>query len=159
MEHAALRLALLAVLVGVLGCNSAQSDSDGIRDGINQHLTSLKTLNLGGMDMNIMNVSIQGNQAQAQVEFRPKSGAPQGAGMQVSYSLAKQDGKWVVQSTAPAGGTIEHPAPGQNPHQGTTSPASASLPDFRNLVNSGPASVALPPGHPAVNSHGGANPQ
>ena len=63
--------------------------------------------------MSIQNVSIQGNQAQAQVEFRPKTGAPQGAGMQVSYSLAKQDGKWVVQNSTPAGGMIEHPAPGR----------------------------------------------
>lgn len=159
MKRAVLSFIFFAVVIAVPGCNNAQSDSDGIRAGINQHLASLNTLNLGGMDMNVMNVSIQGNQAQAQVEFRPKTGAPQGAGMQVSYSLAKQNGKWVVQSTAPAGGSIEHPAPGQNPHQGAASTSSTSLPDLRNLVNSGSANGSLPPGHPPVNSHGGANPQ
>ncbi len=80
---------LFAMLVFFGGCNQQESDSDGIRSGINQHLTSLKTLNLSAMDMNVQNVSIQGDQAQAQVEFRPKTGAPQGAGMQVSYKLAK----------------------------------------------------------------------
>jgi len=158
MKRTALYLTFFAVLAAVLGCNNAQSDSDAIRAGINQHLISLKTLNLGGMDMNILNVSIQGNQAQAHVEFRPKTGAPQGAGMQVSYSLMKQDGKWVVETAAPAGGTIEHPDPGQNPHQGANSPSSTSMPDFRNLVNLASGS-SLPPGHPALNSHGGANPQ
>jgi hypothetical protein len=156
MKRAVLYFTLFAVVVFFGGCKKQESDSDGIRAGINQHLTSLNTLNLSSMDMNIMNVSIQGNQAQAQVEFRPKTGAPQGAGMQVAYSLAKQDGRWVVQNSQPAGGAIEHPAPGapgQNPHTSSTAPSSATLPDFRNLVNSGSGST-LPPGHPPVNPQG-----
>jgi hypothetical protein len=158
MKRATLYFTLFAVLVFVGGCKKQETDSDGIRAGINQHLTTLNTLNLSAMDMNIMTFSVQGNQAQAQVEFRPKTGAPQGAGMQVSYSLAKQDGRWVVQNTAPAGGSIEHPKPGENPHQGSTEPTSTTLPDFRNLVNSGSGS-SLPPGHPPVNSQGKMPPQ
>jgi len=60
-----------------------ESDADAVRSGINQHLASLKTINLSAMDMNVTSVSVQGNQAQAQVEFKPKTGAPNGAGMQV----------------------------------------------------------------------------
>ncbi len=89
------------------------------------------------MDMNITNVSIQGNEAQAQVEFKPKTGAPQGAGMQVAYSLEKQNGLWVVQNTQPAGGSIQHPGPGENPHMNATSPSSGSMPNFRDLVPGG----------------------
>lgn len=161
MKRAALYSVVFALLVFFGGCKQQQSDSDGIRDGINQHLALLKTLNLSAMDMNIQNVSIQGNQAQAQVEFRPKTGAPQGAGMQVAYQLQKQDGKWVVQNSQPAGGMIEHPAPGQNPHVNPAAPSSApstALPDFRSLVNSGSGS-ALPPGHPPVNPQGNMPPQ
>ena len=107
------------------GCaTKPQSDADAVRSGINQHLAGLKTINLAAMDMEVLNISIQGNQAQAQVEFRPKTGAPPGAGMQVSYSLAKQNGVWVVQTTQPMGGTIQHPGPGDNPHitPGMTTP-------------------------------------
>ena len=145
-------LTVLGLLVLFAGCKKQESDSDAIRSGINQHLTSLKTLNLSAMDMNITNVSVQGNQAQAQVEFKPKAGAPQGAGMQVAYSLEKQNGVWVVQNTQAAGGSIQHPGPGENPHTGATSPPSdGSMPNFRDLVNGGGTSGALPPGHPPVN--------
>ena len=112
MKRAAHFLAVLGLLVIIGGCQKQQSDADAIRSGINMHLASLKTLNLGAMDMNVTKVSVQGNVAEAQVEFKPKTGAPQGAGMQVSYSLQKQNGLWVVQNTQAAGGSIEHPAPG-----------------------------------------------
>ena len=147
-------LTVIGFLVLFAGCKRQQSDADAIRSGINQHLASLKTLNLGAMDMNITNVSVQGNQAQAQVEFKPKTGAPQGAGMQVAYSLQKQNGLWVVQNTQPAGGSIQHPAPGENPHMNGTSPSSGSMPNFRDLVPGGGSSNALPPGHPPVNGQG-----
>jgi hypothetical protein len=104
--------------------------------------------------MNITNVSVQGDQAQAQVEFKPKAGGPPGAGMQVAYSLQKQNGQWVVQNTQPAGGSIQHPGPGENPHMNGAAPASGSMPNFRDLVPGGAAGNpgALPPGHPPVRS-------
>ena len=163
MKRTSYVLTLIGFLVFFAGCKKQESDADAIRSGINQHLASLKTLNLGAMDMNIMNVSVQGNQAQAQVEFKPKTGAPQGAGMQVAYSLEKQNGVWVVQTTQPAGGSIQHPAPGapgENPHMNATSPTSGgSMPNFRDLVPGGGSSNALPPGHPPINGQGNSQPQ
>ena len=169
MKRAAFLVALgLVALVG--GCAKPPSDADAVRAGINQHLAGLKTINLSAMDMEVLNVSIQGNQAQAQVEFRPKTGAPAGAGMQVSYALAKQNGVWVVQTTQPMGGSIQHPGPGENPHvtpgmttpgvptsgapsgaPSSNSPNSTSLPNFHDLVPGGSAPNALPPGHPNIN--------
>ena len=134
MKRSACFLSAMLVLVLFVGCKKQESDADGIRSGINQHLASLKTLNLGAMDMNITSVSVQGNQAQAQVEFKPKGGAPQGAGMQVAYSLEKQSGLWVVQNSQPAGGSIQHPGPGENPPMNGTSPSPGSLPNFHDLV-------------------------
>jgi len=152
-------LAVIGLLVLFAGCKKQESDADAIRSGINQHLASLKTLNLGAMDMDITNVSIQGNQAQAQVEFKPKTGGPPGAGMQVAYSLQKQNGLWMVQNTQPAGGSIQHPAPGENPHMNTASPSSGSMPNFRDLVPGGGSSNALPPGHPPISPQGNTQPQ
>jgi hypothetical protein len=155
MKRSAYFLTVIGFLVLFAGCKKQESDADAIRSGINQHLASLKTLNLGAMDMNITNFSVQGNQAQAQVEFKPKGGAPQGAGMQVAYSLEKQNGLWVVQTTQPAGGSIQHPAPGENPHMNATSPSSGgSMPNFRDLVPGGGNSNILPPGHPPINGQG-----
>jgi len=158
MNRAALHLGLVAMLAGIAGCSQPQSDSDAIRAAINQHLSTLNTINMSAMDMNVVNVSIQGDQAQAVAEFTLKGGAPQGSPMQVSYSLGKQNGNWVVQSSQPMGAMAQQPPPGQNPQQGSTPPSSQSLPDFRSLVNSGSGSN-LPPGHPAVNSQGSAPPR
>jgi hypothetical protein len=152
------RAGYLLIFVGVLslfaGCKKQVSDADAIRSGINQHLTSLKTINLSAMDMNVLNFSIQGNQAQAEVEFKPKTGAPQGAGMQVNYTLQKLNGVWVVQNTQAAGGMIQHPAPGQNSPMNPGSPSSGSMPNFRDLVPGGGNANTLPPGHPPVNPQG-----
>src|SRR5258708_33295415 len=123
MKRSACLLTVIALLALFAGCKKQESDADAIRSGINQHLASLKTINLSAMDMNITSVSVQGNQAQAQVEFKPKTGAPQGAGMQVAYSLQKQNGQWIVQTTPPSRASIQHPAPSETPPNHPTPPS------------------------------------
>jgi hypothetical protein len=151
------RLALVlcfsaAILFGG-GCKKLPSDSDAIRAGILQHLNGVGTLNMSAMEMDIRSVSVEGNQAHADVEFRPKGGAPAGTGMQVAYILEKRDGAWVVQKTQPTGGMLRHPDPNANPHQNPNA-HSDSLPKFSDIVNPAgtPAPGALPPGHPPVNA-------
>lgn len=160
MKRAPLFSIFLGILILFTGCKKPVSDADAIRSGINAHLSGLKTINLSAMDMTVNKFSIQGNQAQAQVEFRPKTGAPQGAGMQVNYTLEKQNGAWFVQHTEPAGGMIQHPAPGEKSDQTMTpgSPASAPLPNFSNLVG-GSSGSSMPAGHPPVNPKGNSGSQ
>jgi hypothetical protein len=149
---------VLAAFIALAGCKQQQkSDSDAIRAGIEEHLASLKTLNLSAMDMRVTSVNIQGDHAQAQVEFRPKSGAPANAGMLVAYSLNKQNGNWVVEKTLSTGGIIDHPAAGANPHQQSGQPGTLGATDsqmIQDLVrrNSPESAGALPPGHPPVSS-------
>jgi hypothetical protein len=145
--------AVLPILAG--GCKQQQSDADAIRAGIAQHLTSLNTLNLGAMDMDVNDVAVQGRQARAQVTFRPKTGAPPGAGMQVAYRLEKRDATWVVVKTEAAGGIIEHPAPNANPHaQPGLDSINGNLPNFREMIPSSKPTRGgtLPPGHPAIDA-------
>jgi hypothetical protein len=149
----AFALGLVAALLVSGGCKKQPSDNDAIRAGIMQHLTSVGTLNISAMDVDLRSVSINGNQAHADVEFRPKTGGAPGAGMQVSYNLEKRDGNWVVLKTQPLGGMIQHPDPNQNPHA-NQDVHSGSLPNFNEVLNptGAPAQGALPPGHPPVNS-------
>ena len=157
------RLGLAAVLLSLLlvagGCKKQQDENDAIRAGILQHLTSVGTLNMSGMDMDIRSVSINGNQALAEVEFRPKNSSPQSGGMRIGYNLEKRDGAWVVQKTQTLGGMMQHPDPnqssGQNPGQ-KTGVHPGALPNFKDILNP-PAAPSqgqggLPPGHPPVNS-------
>ena len=151
MNRTLVSMALVAGL-WAFGCQKKQDQTEAIRAGILKHLSAVSSLNVNSMDMDIKNVNIQGKEATALVEFRPKSGAPTGAGMQVSYSLEKQGGEWVVWITASAGGGINHPATGGNPH-GQLQPGETqnqqNFPDLLHPGNPG-ASGALPPGHPPV---------
>jgi hypothetical protein len=145
---------LLTAAITQAGCQTQQQTaSDGIREGIRQHLSSLNTLNLSAMDMNITNMNVNGNTALAQVEYVPKTGAPPGAAMRVSYSLEKHDERWVVVKTNSLGGAIDHPAQGANPHL-QAGQDHGDLPNFRELVplSTPDANGALPPGHPPVTS-------
>ena len=153
MNRLAVALCLFVALCVSSGCKKQPSDEDAIRAGIMQHLTGVGTLNMSAMEMDIRSVSINGNQVHAQVSFRPKTGAPAGAGMQVDYNLEKRDGAWIVLKTQPAGGMIQHPDPTKNPNQ-NPDVHSGSLPNFSDIVNraGAPSQGALPPGHPPVNS-------
>jgi len=152
MKRSALALGLATALAAFAGCKSRASDNDAIRAGIMQHLNSIGTLNMNSMDMDIRNVSINGNQAHAEVEFRPKTGGGgPGTGMQVSYNLEKRDGAWVVLKTQ-TGGMMQHPDTNQNPHQNQDT--HTSLPNFNDIMNPAGAQPqgTLPAGHPAVGS-------
>jgi hypothetical protein len=159
MNRLPLALCLSAALFGLGACKKQVSDNDAIRAGILRHLTSVGTLNMSAMDMDIRSVSVNGNQAHAEVEFRPKNSGTPGAGMHVAYNLEKRDGAWVVLKTQSLGGMIQHPDPGQNPH---TNPDvhSGAMPNFNEILNPSGAAAqgALPPGHPPVGSQP-SNPQ
>jgi hypothetical protein len=154
MNRLALAFGLSAALLAASGCKKQQSDTDAIRAGIMHHLTSVTGLNLGAMDMDIHSVSVNGNQAHAEVEFRPKgSTAPQGSGMQVAYNLEKRDGNWVVLKTLPMGGMMQHPDPNQNPHQ-NQDVHSGALPNFSEVLkpSGAPAQGAMPLRQPPASS-------
>ena len=156
MKCLALVLGLSASLFGFGACKKQMSDNDGIRAGILQHLTSVGTLNMTAMDMDVRSVSVNGKQAHAEVEFRPKNSGTPGAGMHVAYNLEKREGAWVVLKTQSLGGMIQHPDPGQNPH--TNPDVHSSMPNFNEILNPGaPGQGTLPPGHPPMSSQ--PNPQ
>ena len=156
MKRLALVLGLAAAFVFVGGCKKQASENEAIRAGIQQHLNGVGTLNLGAMDMNIRSVSINGNQAHAEVEFLPKSGGTPGSGMQVAYNLEKRDGAWVVMKTQPLGG-MQHPDPGQNPSKAQD--VHSGMPNFSDIVKPSTAPGALPSGHPQVGSQPSAGDQ
>lgn len=152
MKRIVLALGLAAGLLGASACKKQASDRAAIRSGILQHLNAVGTLNISAMDMDVRSISINGNQAHAEVEFRPKSGGVPGTGMQVAYNLEKQEGSWVVMKTQPIGGMIQHPDPNQNPHK-NQDVHSGAMPNFSDILNptDTQAQGALPPGHPPLN--------
>jgi hypothetical protein len=141
----------LAVLVLGLsflcGCTKARSDEEAIRAAIAKHLTERGGLNMAAMDMNLKQVTITGNKAQAQVEFRLKQS---GGGMLVAYTLERVQGSWVVGHGRPSGGEISHPPMDQPPPATPGAGASfdfSSMDKFKKPVSSSAAGT-LPPVHP-----------
>ena len=121
---------LLATLLGALllvtsACKAKPDANEAIRAGVVKYLISLKGLNIPNMDIKLTQVSINGNQAHAQVEIRAKNDS---AGMmQLSYALEKRGEEWVVLKSQPAGGNLQRPTGGEMP-----------------------GADGMPPGHPVV---------
>ena len=115
-----------------VGCKKQMRDEDAIRASIEKRLTSRSDLNLGVMDREVKQVSVTGDKANAQVEFRLKGGD---AKMDIDYALERQGGEWVVVSSQPMGmPPIMPPGAGQMP------PAGSDVPGQQ-----------LPAGHPSTN--------
>ena len=137
---------LFLVMVG--GCSKAERDQNAIRAALQKHLSERGTLNMAAMEMDVKKVTLDGDRAQAQVEFRLRQG---GGGMQIAYSLERQGRTWVVLRGQPTGGEIAHPPLDQ------TAP---EMPwDFPRLSEFDKAAApsgrdTLPAAHPAVGEPG-----
>jgi len=126
------KVSVLVILCALAaGCSKPVNDQDAIRESIEKHLNSRTDLNLSAMDREVKQVSVNGDHANAQVEFRVKGGD---ARMVIAYALERQGKEWTVQSSQPIGMGDAHPGSGQLP---------PGDPDSGR--------GQLPQGHPSVN--------
>ena len=163
-----MRRGILAALFGstilfAVACNSKTGEKEAIRAGVIKHLAALNMLNLNNMDVNVTQATVNGNQAQAQVEIRAKGGDPGSNAMQIGYALEKRGEEWVVLKSTGMGGGMQHPGPGEAPPAGTAQGAMPpghpnvtggngqtpeAHPDFNAILNSAPSQQANPPAQP-----------
>ena len=128
MNRAFLVALLGALLLCTVACKSQKADDkEAIRQGVVTYLTSLKGLNIPNMDIAVTQYSVNGNQAQAQVEIRAKNGDASGGSMQLAYNLEKRGDQWVVVKSQAAGGTLQHPGLGAVPPGATVTPGHPSV--------------------------------
>jgi hypothetical protein len=153
--------ALLGALVlFAVACKSKTDEKEAIRAGVIKHLAALNMLNLNNMDVNVTQATVNGNQAQAQVEIRVKGGDPSANAMQIGYALEKRGEEWAVLKSTGMGGGMQHPGPGEVPPAGTapgaTPPGHPNVsggngqtpgthPDFNAILNSAPSQQTPPP--------------
>ena len=97
-----------------------QSNEAAVKTAIQSYLASRGTLNLEAMDVDIKEVKVTGDRAEAQVEFRAKSG---GGGMQMAYALERLNGVWTVKQSQSPMGESSHP-----PIGGAAAPKPGELP-------------------------------
>jgi hypothetical protein len=158
----------LAALLGVIvlfavACKSKTNEKEAIRAGVIKHLAALNMLNLNNMDVNVTQATVNGDQAQAQVEIRAKGGDSNGNAMQIGYALEKRGEDWVVLKSTGMGGGMQHPGPGEAPPAGTgpgvmppghpnvtggSGQTPGTHPDFNAILNSVPSQQQSPPAQP-----------
>jgi hypothetical protein len=112
------------------GCKNQANDQDAIRASIDKHLSGVAGLNMSAMDREVKQISVNGDHASAQVEFRLKQGT---GTMQVEYTLDRKNGEWAVVGTQPSAG--------QSPHSGMNMPPAGSP---------GGEGGSMPQGHPPL---------
>lgn len=137
----ALHLALPLALALLAGCSKNIQTNDAVKQGVVNHLSQNKGLQVASMDVEVTAVTFKENLAEATVSFKPK-GSTAAAGMQMRYTLERKGDAWVVQKKADSG-AHSGAAPGGMPEgmampqgMGATAPAGE------------PAAGAMPPGHP-----------
>lgn len=114
---------------------AAQSDHDAITEAIRKHLATNSTINMAVMDMDVGQVNVSGDQAQANADFRLKQG---GTTMQMTYFLERHAGTWIILRSQPGGGQFAHP-PMDKTHSGAASdPAHPPLPNIHEFFKNAP---------------------
>lgn len=116
--------AVLLVCTVAVGCGKTVSDQDAIRTSIDKHLNERGDLNMSAMDREVKQISVDGDHANAQVEFRLKGG---NARMEIEYTLERQGKEWTVSSSQPVGMGDLHSG-GAQPFGGGTDSGSGQLP-------------------------------
>jgi hypothetical protein len=127
------------------------SPNDAIRTAIQAHLAHNGNLSLQSFGTELKQVKLEGDHAQAQVEFHAKNGP---GTMQLTYALTKRDGAWSVIGTTPGGSNFSHPALDKSQAPAESGAIAADSPIFHVMDNlhgrAAARSENLPPGHPPI---------
>jgi hypothetical protein len=122
-----------------------------IKTAIQAHLAHNSNLRLHSFDMELKQITVDGNHAKAQAEFHAKSG---GGTMQLTYALAKRDGTWSVIESTPKGSNFSHPGlnNGQLPAAGVKRGDDSSVFQVLDKLHdrTGALAQTFPTGHPPV---------
>jgi hypothetical protein len=124
-----------------------RTDQEAVEEAIQRHLEENKGINMSAMEMRVSKVQINGDQAQADAEFRLKQG---GTSMSMTYFLERHADGWLVIRNQPnSSGQFAHP-PMDKIHSGAGSAASPAFPNVSDFLNrkSAEKSTATGAAHP-----------
>jgi hypothetical protein len=147
----------MAVFVGLLliasaGCKKARGDQEAIRESVKNHLHGNQSLNLAAMDMSFQQIRVEGDKAEADVQFLLKQG---GVTMQMAYFLERHAGDWIVVKSQPVEGQFSHPPMDQtHSNMAPSGEVHSALPRIDDFFKGAPPATpdANSPGQPAHNS-------
>ena len=107
---------LITVLLTACGESARDQSNRAVQNAIEAYLRQRQNLMLANMDLEVKEIKIDGDTAEAEVRFRSKQNAA--LAVTVRYKLKRAGQGWQVESSTSEGG------PGASPH-GTAPPAPA----------------------------------
>lgn len=123
-------LVLLSVALAA-GCSTAkvirekEREKQAIRAALQKYLAEQSSLNLSALEMEVGNFTVDRDRAEVQMIFHAKQS---GGTMEMTYSLQREGGVWVVKRARQESGSLG--------------------------VGAAPGSASLPAGHPSVTKPG-----
>lgn len=117
----------------IVGTPASASDTELVKQAVQDHLRNNKGINMSAMDMTVDSVSVDGDHAQANATFKVKGG---GATMAMVYSLERHGSGWLVLKSQPSNGEFVHP-PMDKTHSGAATPgppAASGTPDVTDFL-------------------------
>ena len=147
-----LRTAILAAAflsLALTGCSKKAADPANdaeaqIRTVIQSRVAGNSNLNAQAFDTVVNSVTINGDRAQAQVDFRLKNGP---GAMKLNYQLEKRDGNWVITDSNPIGDSAPHPPVDQTQVPGSGAGIPTQAPAIRSRTRCGASSRRARPIH------------
>jgi hypothetical protein len=131
------------LLTSAVGCSRIGNQDAAIERAIEEHLGQRADLAMDKMVLEMQQVTVAGDHAEAEVIFRTTMDPP--ARMTYHYELYREGGRWRVESGRPAGMETPHPSmgesAGESPHQTGESNVMGGLPEGH---------PPLPEGHPPI---------
>jgi len=135
-------LGLSVVMLG--GCKRNIQNNEAVKQGIMTYLA--KRASVESMDVKVMSVNYQKDEALAVVHFQAKDSNGAGSGLTMQYLLERKGDQWVVKRKSTEGhGTAAAPQEGSG---GSIGAMPQTTPPGHPTVDSG----GLPAGHPPVGS-------
>ncbi len=117
----------------IVGAPASASDTELVKQAVQDHLQNNKGINMSAMDMTVDSVTVDGDRAQANATFKVKGG---GATMAMVYSLERHGNGWLVLKSQPSNGQFVHP-PMDKTHSGAATPgppATSGTPDVTDFL-------------------------
>ncbi|MBI4480554.1 MAG: hypothetical protein HY651_11075 [Acidobacteria bacterium] len=126
------------LLLAALGCQRLMNQDAAVQKAIQDHLSERSDLAMDKMVMEMQQVKVDGDKAQAEVVFHVAGDSQMR--MAYHYDLHREGASWKVDSGRPSGSETPHPQMGE-------SPAGESMP---GESGNGEPSLDLPEGHPPI---------
>ena len=139
----AMAIAAACVLIGG-GCQTLTDQKGAIQEAIEEHLSRRSDLAMDQMVLEMGEVKVEGDSAEAEVVFRTTS--EPAMRMAYHYELRREGGGWQVASGRPSAAEVPHPTLGET--EGESESPDRALPEGHPAIPDGAA--PLPEGHPPV---------